>query len=305
MALVKLVAASLVALLALPQLARADAKQADAEQADAIDGGATPDATAPPNPDAGAAAETSAPAVLIPPQPLRPTTVPYPAKAPAIDAPVVVRIKMAVGVDGAVHRVELLSEPRPIFDDAVLAAAKEFQFEAARYGGKPVPVEITFTQTFEPPPPPPAAAQTGPPLESALRGRLVEMGTRVPVSGATVVAQIGERRYAVEADVKGHFRLPLPAGDARVTVHAPNCNAFLQREHIAPRQELVVTYLIERDRYDPYEIVVVGDQHREEVSRITLRGPEIKQVPGTFGDPFRVIQTLPGTASCFSRNSRT
>jgi hypothetical protein len=44
----------------------------------------------------------------------------------------------------------------------------------------------------------------------------------------------------------------------------------------------------------------VGDQRREEVSRITLRGPEIKQVPGTFGDPFRVVQTLPGVASVVS-----
>jgi hypothetical protein len=115
-----------------------------------------------------------------------------------------------------------------------------------------------------------------------------------------VVAQIGERRYSVEADLKGRFRLPLPAGDARVNVYAPNCNAYLQQEHLAPQQELVVTYAIERERYDPYEIVIVGDKRREEVSRITLRGAEIQQIPGTFGDPFRVIQTLPGTASIVS-----
>ncbi|MEO8704169.1 MAG: TonB-dependent receptor, partial [Kofleriaceae bacterium] len=63
---------------------------------------------------------------------------------------------------------------------------------------------------------------------------------------------------------------------------------------------LSVTYYVERDRYDPYEIVVIGDQRREEVSRITLRGPEIKQIPGTFGDPFRVVQALPGVAAAVS-----
>ena len=81
---------------------------------------------------------------------------------------------------------------------------------------------------------------------------------------------------------------------------APSHNRFVQQETLAAQQELAVTYLVERDRYDPYEIVVVGEQRREEVSRITLRGAEIKQVPGTFGDPFRVIQALPGVASVVS-----
>ncbi|HEX2550349.1 MAG TPA: TonB-dependent receptor plug domain-containing protein, partial [Nocardioidaceae bacterium] len=61
-----------------------------------------------------------------------------------------------------------------------------------------------------------------------------------------------------------------------------------------------MTYLVERDRYNPYEIIVVGEQRRQEVSRISLRGAEIKQVPGTFGDPFRVVQALPGVASVVS-----
>src|SRR5205814_10435587 len=65
-------------------------------------------------------------------------------------------------------------------------------------------------------------------------------------------------------------------------------------------QELAVTYFVERERYDPYEIVVVGERRREEVSRIALRGPEIREVPGTFGDPFRVVQALPGVASVVS-----
>ncbi len=136
----------------------------------------------------------------------------------------------------------------PVFDDAVVAAVRAFKFQPGRYGGKPVPVEINFTQTFQPPPPPPPAAEQGPPLVSALRGRLVEMGTRLPVTGAIVSAQIGDRHYSADADQKGHFRLPLPAGTARVMVSAPNYNAFLQHEQVAARQELVVTYYLERDR---------------------------------------------------------
>ena len=238
------------------------------------------------------------PAELEPPLALVPTTVPYPAGAPPHDQPIVVRIKISVAADGTVAKVELLSHSLPIFDEAVVAAAKAFTFQPARYGGQPVPVEITFTHTFQPPPPPPApTVDAGPPLNSALRGRLLEMGTRLPVDGATVAALVGERHYSVETDAKGRFRLPVPSGDARITAHAAGYNAFLQQEHLVPQQELAVSYYIERESYDPYEIVIVGEQHREEVSRITLRGAEIKEIPGTFGDPFRVIQALPGTAS--------
>jgi hypothetical protein len=297
-AVAKSVALLGAAWLALPGPAGADAL--DGGTAPAPDGGAAPDTLASDIAKA-ASAETAPVAEFVPPQPLRPTTVPYPANAPPHEVPIVVKVKLAVGADGKVHRVDLVEPLLPIFDDAVVAAAKAFEFEPARYGGKPVPVEITFTQSFEPPPPPPLpAAEEGPPVVSALRGRLVELGTRLPVQGATVVARVGDRRYSTEADLKGRFRLPLPAGHARVTVHAPNCNAYLQEEHLAPQQELAVTYAIERERYDPYEMVIVGDKRREEVSRITLRGPEIKQIPGTFGDPFRVIQTLPGTASIVS-----
>jgi len=265
----------------------------------------TPDAGVPQTPaphtaDAGApdAIPAERPAELEPPQPLVPTTVPYPAGAPPHELPIVVRVKISLGADGTVHKVELLSHSLPVFDDAVVRAAQGFTFQPARYGGQPVPVEITFTHTFQPPPPPPApTVDAGPPLDSALRGRLLEMGTRLPVVSATVAALVGERHYTAETDAKGHFRLPLPSGDARITVHAAGYNAFLQQEHLASHQELAVTYYIERESYDPYEIVIVEEKRREEVSRITLRGPEITEVPGTFGDPFRVIQALPGAAS--------
>ncbi|HVU50335.1 MAG TPA: TonB-dependent receptor, partial [Polyangia bacterium] len=135
---------------------------------------------------------------------------------------------------------------------------------------------------------------------SVLRGRLVELGTRAPIPHATVSAQVGERYYTAESDATGHFRLALPPGAARVSVFATDHNAFVQDETLPANQELAVTYLVERERYNAYETVVVGERRREEVSRITLRGAEIQQIPGTFGDPFRVIQTLPGVSSVVS-----
>ena len=249
-------------------------------------------------PDAGV--DAAPPPTFDPPVAKGANTVPYPANAPAHTAPIVVTVKLTVNEQGAVASVELVTPANPPFDEAVIAAAKAFQFEPGRYGGQPVPVEVTFTHTFQPPPPPAPPVEQGPARNAVLRGKLVELGTREPVTGATVTAQIDDRVYTAEADLKGKFELPLPPGTAKITVTAPGHNVFLQKEALASKQALAVTYYVERDRYDPYEIVVVGEQRREEVSRISLRGPEIKQIPGTFGDPFRVVQALPGVASTIS-----
>ncbi len=260
----------------------------------------TPDAGVDAAPPPGDAAPAPS---FEPPKAISSTDVAFPAGAPAITANVAVTVKLLVDPTGAVTKVELVSAPQPIFDDAVIAAAKAFTFQPATFGGKPVPVEITFTHTFTPPPPPPpptVAKEDGPPRTSVLKGKLVELGTRIPVPSATVTAEVNGRTYTVDADQKGHFRIALPPGAVKIGVFAPAHNLFAQQETLLDKQELAVTYFVERDRYDPYEIVVVGDQRREEVSRITLRGAEIHQIPGTFGDPFRVIQALPGVASVVS-----
>jgi hypothetical protein len=46
----------------------------------------------------------------------------------------------------------------------------------------------------------------------------------------------------------------------------------------------------------PAELIVVGEKQGEEVTRHVITAEELKMVPGTFGDPVRAIQSLPGVA---------
>ncbi len=238
----------------------------------------------------------------MPPQPLTATTIETPVDAPEQTSPVVVRVKILVDSAGNVKKIEPLPPAQPPFDDYVVAAARNFKFKPASFKGKNVAVEITFSHTFLPKPKLVLAPSKpgGPITDAILRGKLVEKGTRVPVAGATVNVEVAGERYTGEADLRGRFRLAVPAGDAVVTVHAAGYRKFMQREKLQSRQELAIAYYVERERYDPYEILVFAEKKREEISRITLRGPEIRQVPGTFGDPFRVIQALPGVSSIVS-----
>lgn len=238
---------------------------------------------------------------LVAPEPIGETAVGPPRTLAVQTDKVSVTVKLVVDETGAVREVTLVSDPQPGYDEAVIEAARGFRFKPGTYDGKPVAVAVTFTHTFLPaltPPPPPRPPEPGAaPPRSILAGKLVERGTREDVEGAVISAKVGDREFVAAAGADGSFRLPLAGGRARITVKAPGYKTFVQREDVGGGEKLAVTYYMERERYDPYEIVVVGDERRREVSRVSLSGPEIQQVPGTFGDPYRVIPTLPGVAT--------
>src|SRR4030095_10518717 len=119
------------------------------------DVGGTPGRAGAALPDAGDA-NPDARGVFDPPRALTDTHVPYPTDAPPINEPVSVTVKLLIDTTGAVTKVQLVPPPAPPFDEAVISAARGFRFDPGRYGGKPVPVEITFTQKFLPRAHPPA-----------------------------------------------------------------------------------------------------------------------------------------------------
>lgn len=247
-------------------------------------------------------------AVLEPPSPLTPTVVPYPEDAPSHDAPIEVAARLRIDEQGGVSKIELLSEAPEAFGRALREAATGFRFEPARYDGKVIAVDIKFTAIFDVParPPPPASASAegdaAPPVEATARleGRLRERGSRRPVRFATVVATVDGVSVSVDSDDHGRFALDLPHGYAEVQVVSAPHLRFLQRESLAEGDRLQVGYLLDRRRQDPYSTVVIGRRKRTEVARTELRGRELTQIPGTFGDPFRVIQTLPGVGAVIS-----
>ena len=67
-------------------------------------------------------------------------------------------------------------------------------------------------------------------------------------------------------------------------------------ESVLPGQATNVTYYLEKASYNPYDVVVRSTRPRKEVSRTVIKIEEIDKVPGTAGDPLRVIANLPGVA---------
>jgi len=258
----------------------------------------TADAPAADSGEAAAAAPSLPAGELVPPVPLGELRVPMPEGVEPPGQALRVRVLLTIDEEGRVTDVVLLEGAGEPWDGAVQEAARSFRFEPATLDGVPVAVEIPYEHHFLPPAP--AAEDRRGPV-ALLRGKVVEMGTLRPVPGALVEVRIGDdTTFAAYSDADGSFVVEARPGAARVEVAVTGYRRFVVREELSEGEAIEVRYLVERDRYDPYETTVVGQAVRKEVTRTTLRDREIRQVPGTFGDPFRVIGALPGVTQIMS-----
>jgi TonB family protein len=237
--------------------------------------------------------------VLVPPAPLEMPAIPPPAVP--YSAPVEVEVLLTIDGEGAVSAVEVTRSGGPEFDAAVEEGVRRFRFAPATQDGNPITVRLPFKQRFEPPPPP--LVDRRPELDALLEGVVITRGTRAPIAAATVAALDPESRdeWVTVTDGRGLFSLPVRSGRAlEIRVVAADHERFVQSERLTHAQRLRVRYLVDRRSYGQYQSYVRADTDRTEVSRTTLSGRELTHVPGTFGDPFRVVNLLPGVASVMS-----
>lgn len=144
----------------------------------------------------------------------------------------------------------------------------------------------------------PAKAAAEAPRKGQVRGTVRARGTRRPLADAAV--QVWGMPDVVRPDAEGHFELQLPAGTHAVEVRAPGHKPASFLETVTAGQQVQVIYRLDPLEVSPFETVVREERPRTEVTRISLQGPELHEVPGTQGDPFRVIMVMPGVASLAS-----
>lgn len=78
------------------------------------------------------------------------TAATYPARARQNGITGQVTLNLLVGEDGSVEQVRVLdADPAGVFDEAAMAAVRNWQFNPATYGGKPVRAWVRQTIRFE------------------------------------------------------------------------------------------------------------------------------------------------------------
>jgi hypothetical protein len=126
-----------------------------------------------------------------------------------------------------------------------------------------------------------------------LRGRVVERGTRAPLGGVAVAA--GDASTFTDGD--GRFELAgLSPGAAKVVASDPAHDRFETEERLEAGKATVVTYYLRRAAGDLYEIVIVGEREKKDVSSVSVTSGEVGRIAGVSGDTVKVIQNLPGVA---------
>ena len=226
----------------------------------------------------------------------------YPPDAAAAGKVAEVRLLVTIAEDGAVAEATV---PEPVgdgFDEAAVAAVKRFRFSPAEVDFKPSPVQIEYVYHFVLQPPDAGLTadagveESPPPALATLKGRLVQRGTRTRIEGGIVRCEnLGVEGPEALSDAEGNFSLQIPAGPCNVKVAVSEYEPYDTEETLKEGETLEVTYHV-IPRLLGFQTVVRSKREKKEVVRRTIERAELQRVPGSFGDPVRVIQNFPGVA---------
>jgi TonB family protein len=243
--------------------------------------------------------------------------------AAALDRRAEAEIKLLLDVDakGDVTAASVL-EPKDTtglgFEESALAAAYQLAFEPAEIEGTPVAVQIMFTFKFVSPRPaaPPAAPPTvapqakmpqAPPAPPTLNfaGILRERGTRLPLTATlvTVYRDDGPTPIGFEctSDKNGRFAfVDLAPGWWQVHIDLPGYYPFHTAEEIRGGELTQVSYFVERNSYNPFDVLVESPRPHKEVSRVVIQNEVIEKVPGAMGDALAALQNYAGVGRVLS-----
>ena len=248
-------------------------------------------------PAAAGAAEAGAAGVLTKaPSLVKQVPADYPPEAAAQELAGEVELEIDIGDDGKVLDVRVIGPAGHGFDEAAVAAARQFEFAPAEIDGKPASVTITYRTRFEfaPPPPGEVAVEEGPPPVN-LRGGVIERGAKTPVAGASV--DVGAGAFVAHTDGDGRFELAgVPVGEAAVVVDAPGYARYQTEELVEAGRALEVVYYLRPAPTDGLSATVVGKREKKDVATVSLTAGEIRKIPGVSGDTVKVVQNLPGVA---------
>lgn len=233
----------------------------------------------------------------------------YPPAALAAGKAADVKVRIKIDATGIVTSVDVVTPVGDGFDEAAIAAAMQYVFEPAEIDGVPAPITVETvihfvieqTEEPEPPPPPPTAEQSDNPpghagnmkLPVTIEGVVVERGTRRKLAG--VIVSIAELGLDAVTDERGEFFFHgVGQGKYQILAVDEKYDRLARPIELAKREKVEVRLWMRPKGGNPYETVVEGEREVLEVTKRTLQRQQLTSVPGTFGDPIRVLQSLPG-----------
>lgn len=225
----------------------------------------------------------------------------YPPAARESGREASVDLEIVIGPDGLVRDARVLTPVGDGFDEAALAAVKQFVFTPATKDGKPVAARIQYRYSFtiEKPAPAPQPAAI---LPGRIEGRLLSRSDGGAMVGVEVVvtASDGSTHHAT-TDETGSFAVSdLPPGTYHISISALDHASFEQDEDVVPGEAASVTYrltpTISKDDKGSFGAVATIEAPTREITRRSIDAAEMTKMAGTRGDALRGVELLPGVA---------
>ena len=227
--------------------------------------------------------------VVVPPRLKQFVHAQYPEGAAEDGREAAVDLLVVVDVEGKVSEITLQQGAGPAFDEAAMTAVRQFEFEPATIDGQPVAVRIGYTYRFKI-----EKKEVKKEPGQSVMGVVKEKGVGLPIVAAEV-AVVGRARTTT--DKKGRFSLKnIEPGVYKVIVTNPEYKRLEAELTVEEGKTLEVELALETVLENPYEVVVRGKKQETVVTKYVLEQRTLETVPGTFGDPVRVVETLPGVA---------
>lgn len=204
-----------------------------------------------------------------------------------------VTVLIELDEEGEVSTIDVVTPAGRGFDEAAVDAILQMKFAPARTEAGPVPVTFEFNYGFRFEPEEVTPEEVVLPVN--LEGRIREMGTRQELEGIDVV--VDGTGLTTKTDAEGRFQIRgAPLGTVVVRILSVDHVTTEKEVEIVEGEATILDLWVRSNSYRENEIVGVYERKKEEVTRRTITMDEVKRIPGTFGDPVKVIQTLPGAA---------
>lgn len=247
-------------------------------------------------PGAEETTEPEPPPSATPPELIRFVQAEYPEQAYEEGLEAEVLLQIEIGADGTVTNVAVEEPAGQGFDDAAVAAVRQFEFVPAMVGEEPSPSRILYRYRFQ------ITEEVSEPTQPEtieVSGLITDLDD-VEVPAATVIlTRVNEEGELEEpltllTDEDGRFSVEsLPIGRYEVLVEASGFVSYERPEPVLLENAQELSIRLEREG-SQYETVIRARRPGEQMTTRTLDSREIDRVPGASGDPLRVIQSLPG-----------
>ncbi len=219
----------------------------------------------------------------------------YPAEAKADGLSGDVGLEITLAANGSITDLKVAEPGGHGFDEAAMAAVKQFVFTPAEIDGQPAAVTFHYVYHFVMPlpPPPPSTPDAG--VEVHLSGVVRQRASKDPLPGITVSFDGVERATTGPGGVFD-FTLVAERQYHQLSAYATGYQRLDKTVDLSQGKTLTLTLFLRPKIEGMFQTVVKAQADKDAVTVYTLDRLEIQRAPGTFGDPLHVITDLPGVA---------